>query len=323
MPAYYRETIGQFLDATVTGVVGSLQQAYAADGFASQYTKQTRAWSDVIPLLQAELQRLVTSRTEASERTILLEYPLYRLRRRIDAVILAGSTIVVVECKVGATDFSSQDRRQVEEYALDLRDFHAASVGWPILPILWSTNANDPFMEQQKSTAASELISPVACIGREGLERVLALLEKTGSGPDILPDTWDMSPYRPVPSVIEAATIIFSGHGVKSIANADADNLGTAAARLVELIRHAQQQSKRYLLLLTGVPGSGKTLAGLNVVHTAVESGVEKKGDIVYLSGNTPLVVVLREALARDEHQRSKFSDKSLSNKWPVVGCTA
>jgi hypothetical protein len=139
-----------------------------------------------------------------------------------------------------------------------------------------------------------------------GIDEYLATLKGAGSEAAIEPQDWDQSPYRPVPSVIDAATLIFSGHGVRSITNKDADNLRSAEARLVELIQDARESRKRYLLLLTGVPGSGKTLAGLNVGHTAIERGVEAKGDIVYLSGNTPLVVVLREALARDEARRNK-----------------
>jgi hypothetical protein len=307
MPAYYRQSIGTFLSIAPTEVVGILQQKYANDGFASQYTQQTRAWSEVIPVLQTELQRLIAERSAASEWTILLEYPLYRLRRRIDVVILASNTIVVVECKVGADTFSAQDRRQVEEYALDLRDFHAASARRRILPVLWSTNADEPADPPLQMTDIDESVSPVECVGTKGFERYLATRQFCGGESDIIGETWDHAPYRPVPSVIDAATIIFSGHGVKSIANADADNLALAASRLVGLIQQARELGKRYLLLLTGVPGSGKTLAGLNVVHTAIETGVENKGDIVYLSGNTPLVVVIREALARDEYRRCKL----------------
>src|SRR5262245_61212248 len=115
MPAYYRETVSAFLRASPGEVANVLHKKYADDGFASQYTRQTRAWVEVIPLLQAHLQDLVAARPEANQWSLLLEYPLYRLRRRIDMVVLAGDTIVVVECKVGADTFSAQDRRQVEE----------------------------------------------------------------------------------------------------------------------------------------------------------------------------------------------------------------
>src|SRR5215510_14718171 len=123
MPAYFRQSIAAFLTYNTAEVMGALKQGYAADGFASQYTKQTQALGDIVPVLKLHLQNLVNCYPEVCDWTILLEYPLYRLRRRIDLVILAGDTIVVVECKVGAKRFSAEDRRQVEEYALDLRDF--------------------------------------------------------------------------------------------------------------------------------------------------------------------------------------------------------
>jgi len=117
---------------------------------------------------------------------------------------------------------------------------------------------------------------------------------------------WESGQYHPVPTVVDAATTLFAGHGVREIAQADATNLGASANRVVDIIQETKQKRGRSLVFLAGVPGSGKTLAGLQVVHSAVESGVEDQGDIVYLSGNTPLVVVLREALARDEAARRK-----------------
>lgn len=118
----------------IFGIIGILQQAYASDGFVSQYIRQTQAWDQIVPELQRVFVQLLTSRPETKDWTLLLEYPLYRLRRRIDAVILA--LIVVVECKVGAYIFTAADRRQVEEYALGVRDFHAQSYQRQIVPVL-------------------------------------------------------------------------------------------------------------------------------------------------------------------------------------------
>lgn len=315
MPAYIRKKIAHFIDCSPVEIVGTLQQAYAADGFAAQYTRQTQAWSIIIPILQTQLKQLIVERAEARDWTVLLEYPLYRLRRRIDLVILAGDVIIVVECKVGAEKFSSEDCRQVEEYALDLRDFHALSHLKRIVPVLWSTEATqsasvwDSYYTVQDATVA-----PVIRVGRKGLFGFLTGIKFFTTGNNIVAEEWDQSAYRPVPNVIEAATTIFAGHGVQSIANADANNLAVAAARLVELIQEAREKKKRYLLFLTGVPGSGKTLAGLHVVHNSIATGVEKQGDIVYLSGNTPLVVVLREALARDRfHRRQRNGQERIT----------
>jgi hypothetical protein len=306
MPAYVRRTVAELIQDDAAAITGSLQQAYAADGFASQYTRQTQAWGRVVPMLQSGLRRLLTRRPEARDWAVLLEYPLYRLRRRIDLVILAGDAVVVVECKVGAQSFTAEDRRQVEEYALDLRDFHAGSHLRRIIPVLWSTDAaqTGSRLSYPELAPTGASVGPVAYVGAEGLEGFLASIKLSSVKTGIVAEGWDRAAYRPVPNVIEAATSIFAGHDVRSIANADADNLRSAAARLVALVQEAREQRRQYLLLLTGVPGSGKTLAGLHVVHSAVATGVERQGDIVYLSGNTPLVVVLREALARDEYRR-------------------
>ncbi|KXJ98694.1 MAG: hypothetical protein UZ03_NOB001003541, partial [Nitrospira sp. OLB3] len=108
---------------------------------------------------------------------------------------------------------------------------------------------------------------------------------------------WGVGSYRPVPTIIEAATTLFAGHGVEEITRRDANNLDRSAETILSLIRDARNRQRRYLIFLTGVPGSGKTLAGLQVVHRAHDSGDRDSGDVVYLSGNTPLVTVLREAL--------------------------
>ncbi len=214
---------------------------------------------------------------------------------------------MVVECKVGSGVFTAADRRQVEEYALDLRDFHAQSHRRRIVPLLWSTNA-----EPSRGTACTGLnptggmVHAVIDVGSASLAPFLAALSPSTTEAALIGEDWDRSIYRPVPNIIDAATSIFAGHDVRSIANADADNLHSAASRLVTLIEQAREQQQRFLLVLTGVPGSGKTLAGLHVVHSAVATRVERYGDIVYLSGNTPLVVVLREALAQDEYLRSR-----------------
>jgi hypothetical protein len=308
MAAYVRLRLDEFLRERVDALVGRLEEAYAHDGFFSQYTRQTTAWTQSIELLQAELTRVLEERPDAATWSVLLEYPLHRLRRRIDIVVLAGAVIAVVEVKVGADTFSSTDRAQAEEYALDLRDFHAESRHRRIVPILWCTDASPPPLAL--GTNASDPVAPLELAGRAGLAAKFVGLRSDGSF--INADAWDNGAYRPVPTVIEAATHIFAGHDVRAIANADAQNLAVAARRIIELIVEARVDHRRYVVFLSGVPGSGKTLVGLQVVHDAVASGEEHEGDIVYLSGNTPLVTVLREALARDEHRRTGETLKTI-----------
>ena len=310
MPAYYSSDLHSFVHSEVDTIITRLHSKYAADGFSSQYTTQTKAWNESVPLLQIELQALLKLHPASRNWLILLEYPLYRLRRRIDVLILAPTAVVVIELKVGEESFRSNDRRQVEEYALDLRDFHAQSSGLNLIPLLWCTKAETT---EHAPDIKSSGVSETWCVGVVGLAKSLFHIGLTVNGPSYNVRDWESGQYRPVPTVVDAATTLFAGHGVREITRADATNLDTSAKRVVEIIEHTKRNHNRSLVFLAGVPGSGKTLCGLQVVHSAIETGVEDRGDIVYLSGNTSLVVVLREALARDEAKRRK-SRKEKSN---------
>jgi hypothetical protein len=299
--AYARYSLSEFLTADDAAVIGTLQTRYAHDGYATQYTQQTKAWEQFIPLLRLELNRLVTACHKSADWGLLLEYPLYRLRKRIDAVILVGSVIVVLESKIGETDFHSADERQVVEYALDLRDFHAGSRDRPIVPILWCTKAA---ALKQSPPLTGDLVASAFRVGENELDGVLLRFASQELEARIDTAAWDLAPYKPVPTIIQAATSIFAGHDIRAIGQADASNLAVAARRIVDIIVEAKENARRVVVFLTGVPGAGKTLAGLQIVHDAVADGKEGEGDIVYLSGNTPLVTVLREALARDRHRR-------------------
>jgi hypothetical protein len=283
-------------------LVGRLNQCYADDGYATQFTQQTKAWGDTLPLLQQEIRALLALVPDAAAWTLLFEYPLYRLRRRIDAILLTDQVIVVVEIKVGERIFRAEDVRQAEEYALDLRDFHAASHNRPLLPVLWCTNAAEA--DSLAYTPGEDSVAQVCKVGACGLARLFATLPINKPGDRLAPEFWDNASYQPIPNIIEAATALFASHNVEAILRKDACNLETAAARIVQLVTTAKRQGHRALIFLTGVPGSGKTLAGLQVVHNAIATGQEQEGDIIYLSGNTPLVTVLREALAQDQHHR-------------------
>jgi hypothetical protein len=167
MSAYSTSTFGAFTDADINAVVGQIQLKYARDPFVRQFPSQVRAWGTSIQLLQQELQTVIKKRPESELWNILIEYPLYRLRRRIDLVILTFSTIYVVELKVGETKFNLSDSRQVEEYALDLRDFHEQSRGRLIIPVLWATAASS-INVVRRPEAGSDTVSSVIRVRTEG-----------------------------------------------------------------------------------------------------------------------------------------------------------
>ena len=250
---------------------------------------QLQAWRTAIDILQGALDGL------PGDWRVLLEYPLLRLQRRIDAVLLSDRAILVLEFKVGATAFTNADRRQVEDYALDLVDFHADSRAHPIVPILVATEA------RPTATAWPLLwhgVAPVLDASAATLPALLHDLAVRLPRPAHTLDasTWGAAPYRPVPTIVEAARMLYSRNGVDEIAaaRADAGNLTRTSNAIRAGVAEAQRTSAHVVLFVTGIPGAGKTLCGLNAVFGSDNTGA------AFLTGNLPLVHVLREALARD-----------------------
>ena len=257
------------------------------------HAAQLTAWRAQVALLQT------TARGLPGEWRVLLEYPLLRLAKRIDAVLLTDRAILVLEFK--AADQTRLAREQVEDYALDLFDFHAASRAHPVVPILVVTQG------QTRATAWPLLWHAVTPV-MDATERTLpALVHDIAARipAAVRPlDTaaWEAAPYRPVPTIVEAATMLYRRHGVAEIAVARADvgNLTRTNDAIAEAIMHARTHQLHLVLFVTGIPGAGKTLCGLNIVFGA-------DTDAAFLTGNLPLVHVMREALARDarDHGRS------------------
>ncbi|WP_419895804.1 DUF2075 domain-containing protein [Roseomonas sp. USHLN139] len=258
--------------------------------------EQIASWEALTALLQAALRRL----PGAEAWTVLLEFDLLRLEKRIDAVLLTGRGILVIEFKHRATAITPADLAQVEDYALDLFDFHAGSRAHPVVPILLAEQA--PPRPQSLPLLWHGVVPPLAC-DAAALAGMLAAIEAALPQPSTPLDgaEWARAPYRPVPGIIEAAQRLFDRHGVEEIATARADvtNLRATTAAIRRAIAGARQAGERRVVFVTGVPGAGKTLCGLNLVFgQAAEEGA------AFLTGNAPLVAVLRGALERDAVQR-------------------
>lgn len=228
--------------------------------------------------------------------TVLLEYDLLRLEKRIDAVLLTDRAILVVEFKHGAPGFAPQDLAQAEDYALDLYDFHAGSRAHPVVPILLADAAPAP---RQSWPLLLHGVTPVLRADAAGLPALLAGLQAAIPAPaaPLQAAAWRAAPYRPVPGIVEAAQRLFARHGVEEIAAARADtaNLGRTTAAIRAAIAEARASGTRRVVFVTGIPGAGKTLCGLNLVFgSAAGEGA------AFLTGNAPLVAVLKGALERD-----------------------
>jgi Schlafen group 3, DNA/RNA helicase domain len=290
--SWYSSTIAEFLRTGSDTIVGRL----ATDTDFTVLPTQRDAWLWQIELLKSHLTGL--------DGSVFMEFSIPRMGRRVDAVIIIGPVVFVVEFKVGETEFDRAAIEQVWDYALDLKNFHEASHGVPILPILIpSAASSSPPLELRAD--GDNVYRPVRVrppAFRASLDLALASIR----GDAIDPDFWHRAPYRPTPTIIEAARALYAQHSVESIARYDAgaENLRVTSRRIGELVEQAKACKRKLICFLTGVPGAGKTLVGLNIATERRER--DESTHAVFLSGNGPLVAVLREALTRDEVNRQK-----------------
>ncbi len=298
MPAYYRAQLDEFLVHSDTEVLGFLAAAQGSAGHATAFTSQTTAWQEQLRALREMATRLIKRRPAASQWALLIEYPIPRRQKRIDAVLLSASRIYCLEFKTGDQVVTRAALNQVEDYALDLRDFHSASFGHLIVPVLVSKKASSSRAVQE---ATDDLVLPPVVSDYASLASMVDEIEAHGLDNDLplIAETWDQSAYRPVPTILEAAEALYANHDVRDIAEASADpgNLTRTSEFLLAVVERARQQGEKVVCFVTGVPGAGKTLAGLNLAHNpAIRSAGLPSA--VFLSGNGPLVRVVSEALS-------------------------
>jgi hypothetical protein len=257
---------------------------------------QRNAWLAQITFLKTQLAGL--------SGWVFMEFSIPRMGRRVDTVLIIGPIIFVLEFKVGDAEFDRAAVEQVWDYALDLKNFHEASHSVPIVPILIATAA--PASPPLEMRADSDNVYRPLRVHSARLRGSLELALATISGDAIDPDQWHRAPYRPTPTIIEAARALYAQHSVEAIARFDAgaENLRVTSCRIGELVEEAKARKRKLICFLTGVPGAGKTLVGLNIATERRD--LHEPTHAVFLSGNGPLVAVLREALTRDEVGRQK-----------------
>lgn len=306
MPAYARYTLAELRRADPAAVLGRLSGAHSREGYATQLADAVDAWGAQVRYLQRAAHELTDAVPGRGDWHILLEYPIPRRAKRIDAVLLASDVVMVLEFKTGDRPLTAADRRQVEDYALDLRDFHVASRDRVIVPVLIAPG-NPPGIDIPDPLADDPVQQVHTGAGPSGAEAIRIIhdrFHRPAAGP-VDAAGWDASEYRPVPTIIEAAQRLYAAHSVREIArsHAGAENLTRTADAVLRVIAGARRTGSRAVCFVTGVPGAGKTLAGLNIVHGA-DLHRERETLGIFLSGNGPLVRVLTEALALDKVRR-------------------
>jgi hypothetical protein len=291
---YYKDSIANFRATSPDEILGKLVRG---SGFAIEQT-QRDAWLEEIKILR----HILANR----DGQLYFEYAIPRMGKRIDVVLLIGPVIFVLEFKCGESEFTSSALDQVCDYALDLKNFHESSRDCLIAPILIVTGARQATPIVCTTPHDDKLLSPIRCnVGLLGnvIEEVLSFAEGEA---EIDAEAWERGRYCPTPTIIEAALALYKGHSVSDISRNDAAaiNLTLTSDAISDIIRVSKDGAFKSICFVTGVPGAGKTLVGLNTAtnHHDKSDGLYS----VFLSGNGPLVAILREALARDHVQNEK-----------------
>jgi hypothetical protein len=305
MPAYLRKPISEFLVVPESEILATLAKRNAEARFPLQ-PEALKAWEDQLPFIKEGLRKLRSAMPEAGAWSILLEYPIPQIGQRIDAVILAHNGLVVLETKTGQSPTGA--RRQAEDYCISLASFHEGSAGRTIVPLVVSdAHTTTP----ADSNAFEGLIRKCELTNTASLGATLQLIAARIVDHDqaaITPEVWDEARFRPIPPIIEAAVKLYAGMDVFEIGHAAAaqEDLEKTTKAVVRIVEEARDKRERAICFVTGVPGAGKTLVGLNAVHQP-----ELKDVSMFLSGNGPLVKVIREALTRDVVRRDDVSRRS------------
>ena len=288
---WYGASIAEFVGASAEKIIGQLTLNSSFDINRSQ----AAAWLTEIEFLQSKLSDLAGS--------IFFEFNIPRMGRRIDVALVIGPVVFAIEFKVGEKTFDRSAIDQVWDYGLDLKNFHEASHAASIIPMLIATEATQ--CPRPELVADADKVYRPIVVDPESFRSVLdAALAKT-SGHVLDADAWARASYHPTPTIVEAARSLYAQHSVEAIARFDAgaQNLHVTSRRIEELVDEAQAKGRKRICFVTGVPGAGKTLVGLNLAPRREE---DEPTHAVFLSGNGPLVAVLREALTRDEVARRK-----------------
>ncbi|WP_180057916.1 DUF2075 domain-containing protein [Acinetobacter sp. YH12141] len=290
--SYYQSSIQDFLSSSNDLILGNLAQHHE---FALE-DLQKNAWLAQIDILKANLVGIAKGH-------LYFEYSIPRMGKRADNILIIRNLIFVIEFKVGESFYSTTAKNQVIDYCLDLKNFHSQSHDKKIIPILVATEADT---EEIIWEDVDDLGAPICCHQYNLNQMILQVLAHYNEDAEINVQEWNQASYRPTPTIIEAAKALYQGHQVEDISRSDAGaiNLKITSARIEHIIETTKEKRHKAICFLTGVPGAGKTLAGLNIANQRLKK--DESEHSVFLSGNGPLVDVLKEALIRQTVETAK-----------------
>ena len=291
--AYYGKSITDFIQEDNLSILGMLTKHH---GYQALEKSQQNAWEKQIAILKSQLAGLTGY--------IYFEFSIPRMGKRVDNIVILGNKIFLLEFKIGSKQYDKYAIDQVIDYALDLRNFHEGSHHVNLIPVLIAEKA--PII--QNNFQAAQNLDCAILLNAQNLGEFFASFDSNN-----LMDVaaWEQSSYKPTPTIIEAAQALYQKHDVAEITRSDAGakNLSDTAGCISNIIEKAKQEHKKSICFVTGVPGAGKTLAGLNIANQRLK--VAEDEHAVFLSGNGPLVQVLQEALARNSVIKNKIKKET------------
>ena len=291
--AYYGKSIADFIQEDDLNILGTLAKHH---GYQTLEKSQQNAWERQITILKSQLAELTGY--------IYFEFSIPRMGKRVDNIVILGDKIFLLEFKIGSEQYDKHAIDQVIDYALDLRNFHEGSHYANLIPVLIAEKA--PIFENNFQRAGN--LEQAILLNAQNLNKFFKYYD-SNSLMDVA--AWEQSSYKPTPTIIEAAQALYQKHNVAEITRSDAGakNLSDTAGCISNIIEQAKQGNKKAICFVTGVPGAGKTLAGLNIANQRLK--VAEDEHAVFLSGNGPLVQVLQEALARNRAIKNKIKKET------------
>jgi hypothetical protein len=291
--AYYANSICDFCIEDGDSIYGKISGEYDLNKLTIQ---QANAWKSQIKILKQTILNF--------NGRVYFEFTIPRMGKRVDNILIIDNCIFVLEFKIGSSLYDKYAKDQAFDYGLDLNNFHEGSHDKIIIPILIADKASNISNVYKKSS--DNLYETIVANENNLSEIISETLENFKNFEIISVENWENSIYKPTPTIIEAATALYKKHNVSEISRSDsgAENLSVTSECISEIIDYSKKKSRKSICFITGVPGAGKTLAGLNIAN--LRSNYEEEEHAVFLSGNGPLVDVLREALARDKVKTAK-----------------
>lgn len=292
--AFYSAPISEFLSTSTESVISKLTSASLNAGFPPEEA-QVSAWGSELEILRTSLGHLSGK--------VYLEFNIPRMGLRADAILLLDGVLVVLEFKVGEKSFSRAAREQVWDYALDLKNFHSTSHHLTVIPVVVATDARGQPSPSIASIGEGDVPEPLLATS-SSLNALLESVRGLRHGPALDPAAWECGNYSPTPTIIEAALALYKHHSVEEISRSDAaaTNLTSTSEIIEGIVKTSRETNSKSICFVTGVPGAGKTLVGLNIATKYLQK--DSPWHSVYLSGNGPLVEILVEALARDKREQ-------------------